>query len=229
MEYYQESTTIRKAEDFLHLRGEFCDRDTMQSVLGYHDEIENIERDGIVQNINLTANYLGTRRLFHTFYRTSNLEPYRYAGLCTDNFNHNEHPETARKTFIISQYHAETKDGLRFNTAFAKALARDVFTKYGDIPIAPHLYFPGFMVDDGYEREFGIEAGHLFMRLCDSVIVATVDGRVSDGMKQDIDYATTELGLKPTCMEFSRQDAVDFIRKQLGAGAYEERNRPEYR
>ena len=113
-----------------------------------------------------------------------------------------------------------------FNYRFAKALAKTVVKK-GDVPVVPHLYFPTFLPDYGWERDFGIEAGHLMMELCDHVILATIDGRVSYGMSLDIDYAVQHLGLMPERMSFTKAEAIEYTEQELGA--YEERSGSEHR
>ena len=95
----------------------------------------------------------------------------------------------------------------------------------GFIPIAPHIYFTAFLNDVGFERDFGIEAGHLFMRQCDRAVCAVIDGRISEGMRSDIDYATTELALEVEYLRFTKMQAMDYIEamesemKQYGAEA----------
>lgn len=208
-------------------RGDECDQKVIQSILGIFNEID--EQENILQNPQpISSHYIGDRKLFQTFSRDNEREPYRYAGLCEFQDNYNMRPETGRRTFIISQYHAEDSAQLLFNERFTKALARYLVKTYGDIPIAPHLYFPQFMEDTGIEREYGIEAGHLLMRACDSVIVATIDDRISEGMKADIEYATINLALHPDWKNFTQTEAEEFIAETENE-RYEERNRAEHR
>jgi hypothetical protein len=205
-------------------RGDICCQRTIQDILGITDEIEDTE-ENILQDKN-AAEYLGDVRLFHTFVRDTKTSPYRYAGLCAAGEGGNMHPKGSRLTFIISQYHADTDEGTALNERFAAALARAVVSR-GDIPIAPHLYFTRFMVDFGIERDFGIEAGHLLMEKCDSVLIATIDGTISPGMRSDIEYATVKLGLDPKTIDFTRDGAVEFI-TETENDKYEERNRAEH-
>ena len=116
-----------------------------------------------------------------------------------------------KKIFIISPCHPNSTSEAEFNIRFAECIARDTWLKTGAIPIAPHLYFISFLVDMGAEREFGIEAGHTFMKHCDSAVCAIVDGNISNGMKRDLTYATDRLGLTVEFRHFTKKEALKFI------------------
>jgi len=137
------------------------------------------------------------------------------------------HPKAAQKVFIISQFHSEDADGRLFNNRFARCLARNEFLRTGDIPIVPHLYFPAFLIDSGFERDFGIEAGHIAMDQCDRVLLAVIDGKISSGMRADIDHATLRLGLKPERLDFTTESAVKYVEETEDA-VNEERGRSQY-
>ncbi len=113
--------------------------------------------------------------------------------------------------FIISQFHADSAQQQEFNKDFAKALAREIYCD-GYVPVVPHLYFPRFLADEGQKRQWGIMAGHRMMALCSRVFVATIDGHVSDGMRQDIDFAAS-LKIPNTRMEFSAEGAAEYIKR----------------
>ena len=208
-------------------RGDICDRRIIQDILGTLEGIDETEE--ILQNENAySAHYLGETRLYQTFSRSTEKEPYRYAGLCARGESGNMHPTASKKVFIISQYHDEDPVKMNLNMRFAAAIARMVVCEFGDIPIAPHIYFPQFMVDAGKERDFGIEAGHLMMRLCDEAILATIEGRISEEMQTDLDYATVDLGLKPIHRNFREAEAVQFI-EEMENDIHEEWSRAKHR
>lgn len=191
-------------------RGDICDQRVIRSVLGLSEDLD--ESQLVLQNPDAyTRHYIGDKQLFHTFYRSSDMETYRYAGLCRSGAIRNLHPEKAQRVFLISQCHADSQEEFWFYQCFAKAVAREIFRETRDIPIVPHIYFPSFLKDSGYERNYGMEAGHLLMRLCDRVVCATVDGVVSDGMRFDLDYATTELALDVQHMSYTRKQAQYLI------------------
>jgi len=208
-------------------RGDECDQRVITDILGIMDgEIDDTKN--ILQNPNAySQHYIGHQRLFHTFSRDNEDEPYLYAGLCAADEGGNMHPRASQKVFIISQHHAEGDEWLAFNNRFARSLARNEFLRTGDIPILPHLYFPMFMIDHGFERDFGIEAGHIAMDQCDRVLLAVIDGRISEGMRADIEYATLRLGLKPERLDFTERSAREYVRETEDA-ADEERGRSQH-
>lgn len=208
-------------------REDVTDEKVIQSMIGTYDEIEAHEDEGVIQNKDAyTSWWIGEIRLYQTFYRNAKDEPYRYAGLCEWGEKRNLHPRTGRRVFIISQFHAENEKDAVFNQSFAKALARAVYLD-GDMPVAPHLYFPVFLDDFGLERDWGIEAGHMLMDICDAAILATIDGHLSKGMEADLEYATEKCGLFPEKMAFSREAAEKFIRTETDA--HEKRSGSEHR
>lgn len=204
-------------------RGDECDEYVIQNILGIYTDID--EQADILQNENaISSHYIGEQKVYHTFSRRNGTKPYHYAGLCAFQDTMNLHPKASRRTFIISQYHAEDPETVLFHEEFTKCIARSLVMNFGDIPVAPHLYFPQFMEDEGWSREFGIEAGHILMQACDSVIVATIDGYISDGMKADIEYATVQLGIRPKWTNYTKEEAEEYIeetRKEI----YENRSR----
>lgn len=58
------------------------------------------------------------------------------------------------------------------------------------IPIAPHVYFKGFLDDRvPEEREIGMFLGKELLKQCCEVWVFCNDGRLSEGMKAEIELA----------------------------------------
>lgn len=208
-------------------RGDECDQRVIVDVLGIMDgEVDDTK--AVLQNPNAySQHYIGQQRIFQTFSRDSENEPYHYAGLCAMGEAGNMHPKASQKVFIISQCYSEDEKGRLFNNRFARSLARNEFLRTGDIPILPHLYFPAFLSDSGYERDFGIEAGHIAMDQCDRVLLAVIDGRISEGMRADIDYAVLHLSLKPERLDFTRESAAKYV-EETEAAANEEWVRGQY-
>lgn len=208
-------------------RGDECDQRVITDILGIMGgEVDDTQ--DILQNPNAySQHFIGSVRLYQTFSRSNGNEPYEYCGLCAFGENGNMHPKAAQKVFIISQFHADDAEGRLFNNRFARSLARNEFLQTGDIPILPHLYFPAFLIDSGFERDFGIVAGHIAMELCDRVLLAVIDGRISEGMRADIEYATLRLGLKPERLDFTKQSAMEYVRETEDV-ADEERGRSQH-
>lgn len=198
--------------DFSSLRpGEFVDQNIVR-VMAMQDPQRIFKtEDKLVQNeCAFPGDRVGGMKLYETFYRSNPASPYKYMGLCERFRRINRSPKKAARTFIISQFHAERDEEREFNIDFARTLA---WTSYcnGELPVLPHLYFPQFSIDEGTEREWGIEAGYCMMSMCDWVYAALLDGRVSDGMKEDIEFATLELGLRVDMENFDRETAIRMI------------------
>ena len=66
------------------------------------------------------------------------------------------------------------------------------------------------------------------MESCDSVLIAPIDQKLSQGMVSDLEYATLQLGLKPEVKNFTRAEAEEFV-AEMERDKYEEWNRAEHR
>lgn len=206
---------IREFTDgnFENLRpGSFADREIVRAVTGMPRKIFEDE-DELVQSKNtFSRDRIGDMRLYETFFRHSMATPYIYMGLCEKGDKVNRSPSRAIRTFIISQFHADDEKQQAFNTDFAKALAWLTYCN-GEFPIVPHLYFPQFIADEGYEREWGIQAGHCLMAACDRVMAAIICGSISEGMSSDINFASLELGMFVETQYFNIDEATALINK----------------
>lgn len=190
--------------------GDICTAAVVEAVTGVDPEEELAGKEDFIQP-DYCSDVLGSRGLYETFTRTQFLGGWRYRGLCERGGRMNMHPEKAKKVFICSPYHSDPE----FNTRLARAACAYVFDR-GDFPVAPHLFFPQFIEDDGFTRDWGIEAGHEIMKACDEMLVILIeDANLSDGMKRDIDYAVNQLALDPRAMAFTKKEAEDFIKRHL--------------
>ena len=151
---------------------------------------------------------IGSIRLMETFTRESSLDAWVYVGLCEKGSVINKSPGEARRVFICSPYAKDPEWSIRF----ARAACCEAFTN-GCLPIAPHLYFTRFLHEDGdgYEREYGIAAGHELMRLCDEILVYAVDGYISAGMQSDIAFAINQLAMQPHIITMTRDEAEEYM------------------
>lgn len=131
-------------------------------------------------------------------------EPFIYIGEITTDEPWNHNPEQARKIFVSSPYRAETKEKIDENIAVAKKVCY-IIIKNGNLPIAPHLYFPSFLQDDEEsERSLGIEYSLHLLDQCDEMLViipetgedGTLYDRLTEGMKKEVDHAV-ERGMRP--------------------------------
>ena len=87
--------------------------------------------------------------------------------------------------YICSPFRGDTAA----NTEAAQRYCRDAYEK-NCIPVAPHLYLPQFLDDnEPKERDLALRIG---LRLIDYCSEVWVHGDIiSDGMRGEIDYATT--------------------------------------
>lgn len=93
------------------------------------------------------------------------------------------------RVFVCSPYSGDVES----NVAMAKRFVLEE-ALCGNFPYAPHLYLP-LVLDDSKleERSLGINVGIAFLEVCDAVHVYMLNGRISDGMRQEIKKAK-ELG-----------------------------------
>ena len=131
-------------------------------------------------------------------------EPFIYIGEITTDEPWNHNPEQARKIFVSSPYRAKTKEKMDENIAIAKKVCH-IIIKNGNLPVAPHLYFPSFLQDDDEsERNLGMKYSLHLLDQCDEIIViipGTEEGRtpyerLTEGMMTEVDHAV-ERGMKP--------------------------------
>ena len=155
---------------------------------------------------------IGKIRLMETFTRESKNDAWVYIGLCEKGSVVNRSPGEARRVFICSPFAKDPEWSIRF----ARAACYEAFTN-GCLPIAPHLYFTIFLHEygDGYEREYGIAAGHEMMRGCDEIVGYAVDGYISSGMQSDIAFAINQLAMQPHIITMTGAEAEEYMKEYL--------------
>ena len=103
-----------------------------------------------------------------------------------------KHP---KKIFVCSAYRGDIDTNIKRCKEYCRSICMD-----GNIPIAPHLYFPQFLEDTlGIERDRGIECGLYLLKDCDEVWVFNRDDCITEGMKKEIDFAK-KIGKKVVIM-----------------------------
>lgn len=86
-------------------------------------------------------------------------------------------------TYICSPYSGD----VQANTALAREFCAFAVAA-GQIPLAPHLFFPQFMDDtDPDERELAMAFNRVLLSKCEAMWVYT--GHVSRGMRAEIEWA----------------------------------------
>lgn len=127
----------------------------------------------------------------------------------------NKNPALMPFVYICSRYRAKTSEERLQNIELAEHACERVI-QMGAIPIAPHLYFTRFLNDnDGFERDFGMEAGKKMMEMCSSFFVLTVDEEISEGMDEEIKYMTEILGLEGSNKNYTKEEAKMIVKQRL--------------
>lgn len=106
-------------------------------------------------------------------------------------------PDHSNRVYICSRFAAESSDEQKKNVTAAQEFCRSIFSA-GDIPIAPHIYFPQFIDDsDPEERDIAFSWNREIMDECDLMIVLlsdparSIEENLSAGMRQEIEYWTS--------------------------------------
>ena len=87
--------------------------------------------------------------------------------------------------FVCSRYRGDVEQNLKNAKEYCKQIISE-----GNIPIAPHLYFPQFLDDNlESERMLGITCGMILLNRCDSMTIFTDNGKLSEGMEMECNYA----------------------------------------
>lgn len=149
----------------------------------------------------IVEDIIGNEGVYETIWRESPDHPWRYIGLCAAGKDTNLSPIHARITYVCSKYRAKNEVELQQHIQDAVNACRKVHEK-GNIPMAPHLYWPRFLDDnDPQDRDYGIAAGLEALAMCDEMIVIIrQDGPesewISQGMQAEID-AAAKMGIEP--------------------------------
>ena len=122
-------------------------------------------------------------------------------GLCAAGKDKNLAPIHAKTTYVCSKYRAKNEVELQQHIRDAVEACRKVHER-GNIPIAPHLYWPRFLDDnDPQDRDYGIAAGLEALKRCDEMIViirqeGPEEEWISQGMQAEI-AAAAKMGIEP--------------------------------
>lgn len=101
-----------------------------------------------------------------------------------------------RVVFLCSPYRGDVER----NVAYARRAVRSCLSR-GEVPIAPHLMYPGALDDSNeVERWLGIGAGGDLLLLCES-LVAFVDHGITEGMAWEIARAeAAQIPVEKRCL-----------------------------
>lgn len=162
---------------------------------GCLDQEFEITQSRIVEDI------IGDEGVYETIYRESPDHPWQYIGLCATGKDKNLAPIHAKTTYVCSKYRAKNEVEMQQHIMDAVEACRKVHER-GNIPIAPHLYWPRFLDDnDPQDRDYGIAAGLEALKRCDEMIViirqeGPEEEWISQGMQAEI-AAAAKMGIEP--------------------------------
>lgn len=110
-------------------------------------------------------------------------------------------PIHAKMAYVCSKYRAKNEVEMQQHIMDAMEACRAVHER-GDIPVAPHLYWPRFL-DEGNpeDRDYGLQAGMEALKRCDQMVViirqeGPEDEWISQGMQAEI-TAAAKMGIEP--------------------------------
>lgn len=190
--------------------GEKIDRETL-----YHFRENAGNQTTNVIQMSEVADIVGNQPLYDTIYKIDECTPWIYAGQCYAGETINRNPALMPIVYICSRYRADTREQLELNIKVAKWAAYKA-TRKGQIPIAPHLYFPRFMDDSmPQERYFGMEAGKRLMEQCSTFHIVTVDNEISEGMASEIEYMTGTLLLTGQRTNLTKMSLEELVLNRL--------------
>ena len=190
--------------------GEKIDRETF-----FHFRENAGNQSAELIQIDEVVDVIGGLPIFDTIVQVHPYTPWRYAGQCYAGEHTNRNPTIAPMIYVCSRYRAKNREELTRNIEIAKHVCYKIACD-GAIPIAPHLYFPRFMDDEiEQERYFGMEAGKRLMDQCTSFHVVTVDGMISSGMKEEIEYMTRARLMEGTVTNYTAQEAEQIVLNRL--------------
>jgi hypothetical protein len=165
------------------------------TMLEYFMDNAGNQTDSLIQ-LKTVADFIGECPIYDTIVKLNSVTPWVYMGQCFAGEAKNRSVALMEMVYICSRYQAQSPQELDRNIRVAE-WAAELTIESGKIPIAPHLYFPRLISDDTSRgRYFGMEAGRRLMKQCSYFHVIVIDGVISDGMKDEIDYMTEVLLLK---------------------------------
>lgn len=149
----------------------------------------------------IVEDIIGGKGVYETIWRESPDHPWTYVGLCKAGMDKNLAPIHAKMTYVCSKYRAKNEVEMQQHIMDAMEACRAVHER-GDIPVAPHLYWPRFL-DEGNpeDRDYGLQAGMEALKRCDQMVViirqeGPEDEWISQGMQAEI-TAAAKMGIEP--------------------------------
>ena len=83
------------------------------------------------------------------------------------------------------------------------------------LPITPHIYFTQFLDDSNEaERECGLGLGIHALKQCDEFLLIVIDGKVSEGMQNEIEVVS-RLGIHGRIVCLTRREVIERIKNTV--------------
>lgn len=155
------------------------------------------------------------RSLYDTFARESMIAPWRYLGRCRADGKINEDMRIAPYIYICSAFRTDDEDEAFFRSRLVMAACRHHVRDFGQIPVAPHLYFPTFLDERTHERKIGMTIGRRLLEVCSGITAYTIKDEITEGMQEELELAAS-LGMTPVIVNLTRDAAEEFIYENLG-------------
>lgn len=180
--------------------GDYIDEELGKEILD-RDGIEDAEENqlycfGVSDIFGGGKDGIGTHE---TIARRDNRSPWIYMGARPKNKFGNLDPAHARKVYICSRYTADTPEQIKKNVEATQQVCSVILLTQGNLPIAPHLYFPQILNDtDPIARDIGMNYGLFLLDHCDEMVVLVKkdDKTLSSGMQIEVEHAIRQ-GMDP--------------------------------
>lgn len=169
--------------------------------LTYRGNIEDVEENVLRSNgvTEFYGNEESRIETYETIARRDNRSPWIYMGARPKDKFGNLDPAHARKVYICSRYTADTPEEIKKNVEATQMVCSVILLSYGDLPVAPHLYFPQILNDtDPVARDIGMNYGLFLLDHCDDMVVLVKkdDKTLSIGMRIEVEHAVRQ-GMDP--------------------------------
>lgn len=153
--------------------------------------------------------------LYDTFTRKHMISPWIYAGRCKAGQEINMDMRIAPYIYISSPYETDDDEDALFYSRLIMAACRECMKECGNVPVAPHMYFPMFL-DNCLESEkkASLTVSKRLLEACSGIVAFVIDDYISDRMREELELAAA-LGMEPIIRKMTREEAVEFIDNNL--------------
>ena len=201
---------IKTGRDPAYLKnGDTVTEELARKLVCMGDEDRCLDGEFEITQSRTVVDIIGGEGVYETIWRESPNHPWTYIGLCKAGMDKNLAPIHARMTYVCSKYRAKNEVELLQHIKDAMEACRTVHER-GNIPVAPHLYWPRFLNEDNPEdRDYGLQAGMEALKRCDQMVViirqeGPEEEWISQGMQAEI-TAAAKMGIEPQFIYIDRE------------------------